>query len=243
MCTAILSFNQNMKFPIILSFNRDEFYDRESIPIKIYKNKKKNIIFGRDCLGKGSWLGCNNLGKIAFILNLRTKLNSDLKKESRGLIITKYLNAKNNNLFHSKLNKTANLYNPFKFVCFENNRFIEYNSTNNSKYTYENGVFSFTNTTNLIKWDKQKTGETFFKSLLNIYSVEILKNKIFDFFDHQFSTKITKKKDRKKSLIVRENNYGTRTISLIMKNSTKTYFFEKNLISNEVKKITMLSKL
>ena len=32
-----------------------------------------------------------------------------------------------------------------------------------------------------------------------------------------------------------------RTISLIMKNSTKTYFFEKNLISNEIKKITMLS--
>ena len=101
MCTALLSLNQNKKFPIILSFNRDEFYDRESIPIKLYKNKKKNIIFGRDSLGKGSWLGCNNLGKIAFILNLRTKLNSDLKKESRGLIITKYLNAKNNNLFHS----------------------------------------------------------------------------------------------------------------------------------------------
>ena len=54
MCTALLSFNQNKKFPIILSFNRDEFYDRESIPIKIYKNKKKNIIFGRDSLGKES---------------------------------------------------------------------------------------------------------------------------------------------------------------------------------------------
>ena len=57
--------------------------------------------------------------------------------------------------------------------------------------------FSFTNNTNLIKWKKQKTGETFFKSLLNIYDVELIKNKIFDFFDHQFTTKITKKKDRK----------------------------------------------
>jgi len=243
MCTALLSFNQNKKFPIILSFNRDEYYDRESIPIKLYKNKKKNIIFGRDNLSKGSWLGCNNLGKIAFILNLRTKLNSDLKKESRGLIITKYLNVKNNNLFHSKLNKTANLYNPFKFVCFENNRFVEYNSTNNSKFIYEKGIFSFTNTTNLIKWDKQKIGETFFKSLLNIYNVEILKNKIFDFFDQQFSLKNTKKKYRKKTLIIKENDYGTKTISLIIKNSKKTYFFEKNLISNEIKKITMLSKL
>ncbi len=56
------------------------------------------------------------------------------------------------------------------------------------------GVFSFTNNTNLIKWDKQKIGETFFKSLLNIYNVEILKNKIFDFFDYQFATKFTKKK-------------------------------------------------
>jgi len=170
-------------------------------------------------------------------------LNSDLKKESRGLIITKYLNVKNNNLFHSKLNKTANLYNPFKFVCFENNRFVEYNSTNNSKFIYEKGIFSFTNTTNLIKWDKQKIGETFFKSLLNIYNVEILKNKIFDFFDQQFSLKNTKKKYRKKTLIIKENDYGTKTISLIIKNSKKTYFFEKNLISNEIKKITMLSKL
>ena len=99
------------------------------------------MIFGRDSLGKGSWLGCSNFGKIAFILNLRTGKISDLKKESRGLIITKYLNIKNNNLFHSKLSKTVPLYNPFKFVCFENNRFIEYNSTNNSKYSYENGIF------------------------------------------------------------------------------------------------------
>ena len=211
--------------------------------LKYIKTKKKNIIFGRDNLGKGSWLGCNNLGKIAFILNLRSRLNNDLKKESRGLIITKYLNIKNNNLFHTKLNRKINFYNPFKFVCFENNKFIEYNSTNNSKYSYENGVFSFTNTTNIIKWDKQKIGETFFKSLLNIYDVELIKNKVFDFFNHQFSNKITKKKDRKKSLVIRENDYGTRTISLIIKNNKKTYFFEKNLISNEIKKITMLSKL
>ena len=243
MCTALLSLNQNKKFPIILSFNRDEFFERESSPAKLYKNKKKNIIFGRDNLSKGSWLGCNNFGKIAFILNLRTRLDGDLKKESRGLIVTKYLNIKNNNLFHSKLYKSVNLYNPFKFVCFENNKFIEFNSTNNSKYSYENGIFSFTNSTNLIKWDKQKIGETFFKNLSNIHNVELLKSKIFDFFDQKFLSENTKKKDRKKTLIIKENDYGTKTISLIIKSNKKTYFFEKNLISNEIKKITMLSIL
>jgi uncharacterized protein with NRDE domain len=243
MCTALLSLNQNKKFPIILSFNRDEFYDRKSIPVKLYKHKNKNIIYGRDEHGKGSWLGCNNLGKTAFILNLISKRDSDLKKKSRGLIITKYLNIKNNNLFHSKLDKTINCYNPFKFVSLENNKVIEYNSTNKSKYTYENGIFSFTNSTNLIKWDKQKIGETFFKSLLNIYNVDLLKNKIFDFFDHQFPAHKTKKKNRTKSLIINEGIYGTKTISLIIKSAKKTYFFEKNLISKEIKKITMLSKL
>ena len=52
----------------------------ESLHQLNYIKIKKNIIFGRDNLSKGSWLGCNNFGKIAFILNLRTKLNSDLKK-------------------------------------------------------------------------------------------------------------------------------------------------------------------
>ena len=66
MCTALLSLKQNKKFPIILTFNRDEFFGRESSPAKLYKNKKKNIIFGRDNLSKGSWLGCNNFGKIAL---------------------------------------------------------------------------------------------------------------------------------------------------------------------------------
>ena len=89
--------------------------------------------------------------------------------------------------------------------------------------------FSFTNSTNLIKWDKQKTGETFFKNLSNIYNVELLKNKIFDFFDQQFSSKNTKKKDRKKTLIIKENDYGTKTISLIIKSNKKTYFFEKKI--------------
>ena len=44
MCTALLSLKQNKKFPIILTFNRDEFFERESSPAKLYKNKK-NILF------------------------------------------------------------------------------------------------------------------------------------------------------------------------------------------------------
>ena len=44
MCTALLSLKQNKKFPIILTFNRDEFFGRESSPAKLYKNKKKNNV-------------------------------------------------------------------------------------------------------------------------------------------------------------------------------------------------------
>ena len=66
---------------------------------------------------------------------------------------------------------------------------------------------------------------------------------IFDFFEEQFSSKSTKKKGTKKTLMIKENDYGTKTISLIIKSNKKTYFFEKNLISNKIKKITMLSIL
>ena len=58
-----------------------------------------------------------------------------------------------------------------------------------------------------------------------------------------FHQRIQKKKDRKKTLVIKENDYGTKTISLIIKSNKKTYFFEKNLLSNAIKKITMLSTL
>src|SRR6266536_3537682 len=57
-------------YPLIIAANRDEHYDRPSAPPALLNTQPK-IIAGRDLRAGGTWLGVNETGLIAGILNRR----------------------------------------------------------------------------------------------------------------------------------------------------------------------------
>jgi uncharacterized protein with NRDE domain len=74
------------QYPLIVAANRDEHYDRPSAPPTRWSTEPK-IIAGKDLLAGGTWLGVNEHGVLAGIVNRRLNSEQDapVHTRSRGL--------------------------------------------------------------------------------------------------------------------------------------------------------------
>ncbi|MDZ7835547.1 MAG: NRDE family protein [Alkalibacterium sp.] len=68
MCLITLSYKQHPDFPLILVQNRDELYDRESLPLHFWKDYP-HVLSGRDKRHGGTWSGITKSGRVASLTN------------------------------------------------------------------------------------------------------------------------------------------------------------------------------
>ena len=99
-------FDSNFKkseneWPLIIATNRDEMNNRKSLPPGRHWKDKPHIFAGKDLLAGGSWLGGNDNGVVAAIMNRMNSLGPMENKKSRGELV---LNA----LDHDDANKSLN---------------------------------------------------------------------------------------------------------------------------------------
>ena len=87
MCTLAIYFRMLPQYPLLVAANRDEQYDRPSAPPQLL-GQEPRIIAGRDLRAGGTWLGVNERGVLAAMLNRR--INSQNvpfpEARSRGLL-------------------------------------------------------------------------------------------------------------------------------------------------------------
>jgi uncharacterized protein with NRDE domain len=69
-CTLALYFKSFDDYPLVVAANRDEHYDRPAAPPALL-NADPAILAGRDLRAGGTWLGVNEHGLLAGILNRR----------------------------------------------------------------------------------------------------------------------------------------------------------------------------
>lgn len=89
MCTILFSFRQREDEPLILLANRDEFYDRPTRPAERWPDHP-DILAGRDLVGKGTWLGVTDSGRIAAVTNYRDP-SQERGSRSRGALVADFL--------------------------------------------------------------------------------------------------------------------------------------------------------
>jgi uncharacterized protein with NRDE domain len=116
-CTLAIYFRMLPQYPLLVAANRDEQYDRPSAPPQVIA-KEPRIVAGRDLRAGGTWLGANEHGVLAAILNRRVNSRnvSFPDARSRGLLCMDLLAQ------HSAMEAAAFLrdhqsaYNPFAAV-------------------------------------------------------------------------------------------------------------------------------
>jgi uncharacterized protein with NRDE domain len=116
MCLIVLSWRTRTDFPLILAANRDEFYERPSLPADFWPDHP-NILGGRDLREGGTWLGITRKGRLAALTNYRDPLSVKVNAPSRGWLVRDYLAGDERpGDYLARLQKEAPRYNGFSLI-------------------------------------------------------------------------------------------------------------------------------
>lgn len=91
MCSIVILRRSGTAWPLVLAANRDEMRARTWDPPGRHWFDRPEILAGRDHLSNGSWLGINDHGVVAAVLNRAGSLGPEPGKRSRGELVLEAL--------------------------------------------------------------------------------------------------------------------------------------------------------
>jgi uncharacterized protein with NRDE domain len=130
MCTLAIYFRVFADYPVVVAANRDEFLDRAALPPTSLGDRPR-IIGGKDLRASGTWLGINEHGLVAGLLNRRIAENdpNDANLRSRGLLTLDALqHSSAADAAHYLARQRARDYNAFNLLLASRDAaFVAYN--------------------------------------------------------------------------------------------------------------------
>lgn len=91
MCTLVILRRPQHEWPVIIGANRDEMIDRPAKPPGRHWPDRPEVVAGIDLLAGGTWLGLNDWGVAAAILNRTGSLGPAAGLRSRGELVLEAL--------------------------------------------------------------------------------------------------------------------------------------------------------
>jgi Transport and Golgi organisation 2 len=121
MCSVVILRRPGHDWPVLLAANRDEMNDRPWLPPGRHWPERPWVVAGLDRQAGGSWLGLNDHGLVAGIMNRAGSLGPAAGKRSRGELVLEALD-------HADALKAAEAlealepraYRPFNMVVVDN---------------------------------------------------------------------------------------------------------------------------
>jgi uncharacterized protein with NRDE domain len=121
MCSVVILNRPGSAWPLVLAANRDEMGNRPWLGPGRHWPDRPETVAGMDRLGGGSWLGLNDHGLVAGIMNRVNSLGPQHGKRSRGELVLEALDhadAREAAQALSALEPTT--YRPFNLVLADN---------------------------------------------------------------------------------------------------------------------------
>lgn len=87
MCTFVILRRPDHIWPVLIAANRDEMEDRPWTAPGRHWPDRPEVVAGQDTLAGGSWLGINDAGVVAGVLNRINSLGPAADKRSRGELV------------------------------------------------------------------------------------------------------------------------------------------------------------
>ena len=164
MCLVTFAYRRHDRFPLVLAGNRDEFHARPTLAARWWSDEP-DIVGGRDLVAGGTWLALSKNGRFATVTNYRDKDHEPGNFESRGTLVTGFLN--------SDLGATDYLdaiegdaYAGFNLLLFDGEE-LGYMSNRGAEPTaLAPGIYGLSNATLDTPWHKVKTSKAALEGLL-----------------------------------------------------------------------------
>ncbi len=250
MCLIVLSLNPKSDFKLVLTSNRDEFYERPTESMHWW-NSSPRVLAGKDKNFDGTWMAFSETGKFAAVTNVRefTSLSTQKRSledlESRGDLVKNFVLS--NYSSSEYVNKIDCLnYQGFNLILFDgidalicSNRGFEKKLTNGETYAIGNKPLEH-------KSEKIRSVEEDFKKIL---STEVSGENLFEMMQApvnkplEFSEAFTRENHGKEFpyRFIATDIYGTRsTTSIIINKNDEVEITETSF--NEVREIVKSKK-
>ncbi|SOD90022.1 NRDE family protein [Caenispirillum bisanense] len=121
MCSIVILRRPTDMWPLVVAANRDEMQDRPWRPPARHWPDRPEVIGGLDVLAGGSWLGLNEAGVMAAMLNRVNTLGPAPGKRSRGELVLEALDHADADAAAEALADLDPLaYRPFNMVVADN---------------------------------------------------------------------------------------------------------------------------
>ena len=121
MCTFVILRRPEHNWPVLICANRDELLNRPwQLPGRHWQDRQ-DVVAGRDQVAGGTWLGINDYGVVAAILNRRGSLGPKEGSRSRGELPLEALDHSESAMAAEALaNIDPTSYRPFNMVVADN---------------------------------------------------------------------------------------------------------------------------
>ncbi len=235
MCLIFLSLNQHPHYKLIIAGNRDEFYERKTLPAG-YWTDHPEMIGGRDLEAGGTWLAMTTSGRVSMITNYRDLKNIKPHAPSRGFLVSDFL-LRNDSPAHY-LNQIAPekaKYNGFNLITGTMDELWYLSNYKEGVEQITNGVHGLSNALLDTSWPKVETGKEKFKSIIS--NSTITPDSLFDMLldDHIASdeslpdTGVGLERERMlSSMFIKSPGYGSRCSTVVLiTHSNKVLFSER----------------
>lgn len=121
MCTVVILRRPNHDWPLIIGANRDEMADRPWKPPGRHWPDRPDVVAGLDEVAGGSWLGVNDNGVLAAVMNREGALGPAAGKRSRGELVLEALDHADAAVAVRALRDLdAQAYRPFNLIVADN---------------------------------------------------------------------------------------------------------------------------
>ncbi|TFV96305.1 NRDE family protein [Algoriphagus kandeliae] len=223
MCLVAFSWKQHSNFPLIISANRDEFFDRPTAPLHQWES---GILAGKDLRSGGTWMGFHPNGRWSLLTNYRDFRNMGQGQISRGKLVQDFLeNSISPEDYLREIQKDQDRYEGFNLLVSDGNSLFYLSNYGKEIKEIEPGIHGLSNGLINDPWPKVELAKRQLEEAINEKIehgnlLQILKSTETYPIEKLPDTGAPQSLERALSaqLIRTEGNYGTVSSSAVIQN-------------------------
>jgi uncharacterized protein with NRDE domain len=225
MCVVYFAYNVREDFPLVLLANRDEYYERPTLPAARWEDHP-SVFAGRDLVAGGTWLGIADNGRVAAVTNYREP-GAPKGTRSRGDLVADFLKGDfPAGDYLAGIAERPNEYSGFNLIVGDftphNGQLLYYSNRGDGIRSLEPGIYGLSNHLLDTPWPKVRTGLERFGQFVSLPELE--REAFFDLLsdeaiapdDELPDTGVGYEIERAlSSIFIRTPGYGTRCSTVV----------------------------
>ena len=223
MCLILFAYESDPAFRLVLAANRDEFYDRPTVPVSFWEETPQ-LLAGRDLQAGGTWFGITRTGRWAAITNFRDPARHRPDAPSRGLLVSQFLLGEATALqYLQSLQREAAQYNGFNLLAGDGSGVFYFSNRRETIQALKPGIYGLSNRYLDTPWPKVVKGKEALSRLLGCGVLEpddlftVLSDRIPAEDDLLPQTGVGREWERVLSpLFIASPGYGTRSSTIVL---------------------------